>query len=557
MSTELDISQLTPESLTGLTDEQLEDLLRESMDVVDEHRKVMALESYQSASARAMKVHEATETIVGVGGGNRSSKTETTLVEAAIMATGVIPESLKGHYPKSKLRGPCNIRICCESLTTTLHPVILYKLYWRKWSGQPPQGGPRGHWGWIPQSCLVDGDWQKSWSEKLRTLTVYYRNPDDINEVMGESYIQFMSYDQDPSDYASGEFHLVLHDEPPPYAIYRENRARIMSVNGRITIAMTWPDDPAIAVDWLFDEVYEKGQEGPNRDPNIRWLNLVTTENPNLDQASVAREASQMSKLERQTRIEGKPIRFSNRIHPIFTDIPAVWCFTCGEETYLDEMRRCFGCKGTHVTPYCHAQEFELPPSWPVVEILDPHPRKPHMICWVAIDGNDDLYVVAELQLADEPLVLREAVDEVERMYRLNPVRRIMDPNMGASPASTKRGVTWQNEFDAAGLPHDLAIDSDVGRSRVNEYLKPDPNTGRPRLVFHETRVPFAMQQMKRYTWDDHRMNRELDQKQKPKPKHDDYPTMLKYLLNEQPTYSTLKMGPVIIRHQPGRCNGY
>jgi hypothetical protein len=36
-----------------------------------------------------------------------------------------------------------------------------------------------------------------------------------------------------------------------------------MRVDGRLMLlAMTWPDDPSIAVDWLYDEVYEPGKSG-------------------------------------------------------------------------------------------------------------------------------------------------------------------------------------------------------------------------------------------------------------------------------------------------------
>ena len=38
---------------------------------------------------------------------------------------------------------------------------------------------------------------------------------------------------------------------------WRENEARVMRVDGRMMLAMTWPDDPSINVDWLYNEVYE------------------------------------------------------------------------------------------------------------------------------------------------------------------------------------------------------------------------------------------------------------------------------------------------------------
>ena len=128
-------------------------------------------------------------------------------------------------------------------------------------------------------------------------------------QILGESSIQFMSYDQDPSDFASGDFHLILHDEPPKEAIWVENMARTMRVDGTMMLAMTWPDDPTISVDWILDRVYEPGQRGKHKDPTIDWVNLLTTENLNLNQTAVARTAAQMSQAERSSRIYGQPIK--------------------------------------------------------------------------------------------------------------------------------------------------------------------------------------------------------------------------------------------------------
>src|SRR5690606_14191736 len=112
--------------------------------------------------------------------------------------------------------------------------------------------------------------------------------------------IQFCSHDQDPQDMASGDFDIVLFDEPTKYAIWQENKARTMRVNGRMIMAMTWPDDPAIAVDWIFDELYEPGQPGPNKSPEHQWLELSTRENKNLDQRSININAANMDEATRK-----------------------------------------------------------------------------------------------------------------------------------------------------------------------------------------------------------------------------------------------------------------
>ena len=76
----------------------------------------------------------------------------------------------------------------------------------------------------------------------------------------------------------------ILHDEPTKLAIWTENQARTMRVNGRMMLAMTWPDDPSIPVDWIFDEIYEKAQPGAGKSPHHDWIELSTRANRNLDQ---------------------------------------------------------------------------------------------------------------------------------------------------------------------------------------------------------------------------------------------------------------------------------
>jgi hypothetical protein len=156
-------------------------------------RRENSLLFYRPVSEHSKKAHLSKAKTLGLGGGNGSSKTETALVEVLMMATGIIPYSLRDDLdPLEKLRGPVQCRVVCESLTTVLHPIILPKLQWWKWTGIDQPGGEKGHWGWIPRTSLIDGSWEKSWSEKLRMLRVLYRDP-ERGRVTGESTIQMMS----------------------------------------------------------------------------------------------------------------------------------------------------------------------------------------------------------------------------------------------------------------------------------------------------------------------------------------------------------------------------
>ena len=513
---------------------------------------------YRPVSPTAERIHKSRCKIVGVGGGNRSGKTESQLADMIGLATGVFPQAYFEDF-QARFRGPIKTRVVCESLTTVLSPVLLPKLKWWQWLGpdDPRLPGARGHWGWVPKSCLRDGSWDKSWSEKFRTLTMLCRDPLNPDRVLGESTMQFMSSDQDPADFASGSFHDVLMDEPPSQAIWRENLSRVMDFNGRLRLSMTWPDDPAIPVDWIYDEIYEPGLPGsPNRNPDIEWIELDTLDNRHINQESVRKTMNLMDATAISVRIKGQPIRFSNRVHPLFTDREQTWCFVCGSTTFeTGEPVSCSSCGSTDVARFNHVREFQIA-RWPAVLLLDPHPRKAHMFLWVYVDPFDDFWVVEEGAISQDPPEVARYVEAREREMEYYRAMAMIDPNMGRSPSKSDRETTWQDEFDAAGLVTELADDSAIGRQRLNHFLKPDPKRRQPRIHIHP-RCKNTIFQMKRYVWDDHSKRVEKAVKQTPKDKHDDYPTLLKYLSNAEPTFQFLARGRQVIINRGARKGAY
>lgn len=551
----LDLLTVNSSNLSNLSTAELEELANYVLDLQARDRNINQLKYYVPVSEKARQVHMCTRTTIGIGGGNGSSKTTCALADLVIRATGQLPLSLRSDYPLEKFRGPINTRIVVESITTTLHPIILPKLMWWRWQGVDRPGGERGYYGLIPQHCLLKGDWASSWSERTRTLQL--QNYDPISgRKDGISTIQFMSFDQDPSDFASGDYHIILHDEPPKLAIWVENMARTMRVNGTMMLAMTFPDDPTIPVDWIMDRIWEKAQPGKDHDPTIAWFNLFTTENMNLNQTAVAETSRKMTPAEREARIYGQPMRLSNRVHPLFTDTDHIWCFECNDKVLRNEEGVCGTCQSPSVVSYTHVKHVTSDPLYPVVNLLDPHPRKPHMLIWVQITPDDDLEQVVELEVDGSPEEVASRVFEIESEHGWKSISRLMDPNMGRSPSSSDRETTWQDAFERVGLTFDLSDDGEVGRKTINTYLKPDQDTGRPRISIDESCYK-TIQQMKRYSWDDFKKGTEKDQKQKAKQKFDDYPTLLKYLVNSNPTFRVLKMAGSPVRMATGRNNGY
>lgn len=546
----MDLAEFTGSDLSGLSEEAFREKFAQVLLVARRDRQDNAIRYYRPASPKAAATFESDARVLAIGGGNGSSKTESMLALIVACATGVFPDCFQ-HLVAKRFRGPIRARVVCQSLTTVLFPTILPKLQWWQWTGVDKPGGERGHWGWVPPFCLRDRQWEKSWSEKLRTLTLLCRDPSDQNTILGESIIQFMSVDQDPADFASGDYHMILHDEPPPLAIWTEDEARTMRVAGRMLLSMTWPDDPSIPVDWIHDKVYEPSMApAPSNAPReFEWVNLYTTDNIHLDQTAVTKQMGSWSEEMRSVRVFGRSIRFSNRVHPLFTDETQHWCYSCGKTTIAEENPNavialdrltCTTCGGVNVVAFNHVRDFDVSEKWPVVWVIDPHPRKPHMGLWVMVDPSDDWWVVDEFMVDGDPTDVRKRVDDIEIRHGLNMQARLMDPNMGASPSSSKRGKTWRGDFDEAGLVCELADDSEVGRKHINTMLKPDDRRLQPRLHIHR-RCTNTVSQMKRYSWDEYKRASEKDQKQTPKPKYDDFPTCIKYFANFAPTFHQLK----------------
>lgn len=557
----VDLTALRLDDIPELSDEQLRGLAAQLLPRMGEDRQENQLLYYQP-NLTSLVMHQSPAHKKLIGGGNRSGKSAQILADVAARATGVVPYSLRnvGIDWSTRLRGPLNCRLVCANLDTVL-PKMLAQLQWDQWSGAKPYGGPRGHWGWIPRRCLRDGSWKSSWSEQHKMLTFYYL--DEQGEPAGESTFQFMSHFQAAQSMASVDIDELILDEIPPYEVFLESCARVMGVGGYLYLAMTWPDEPTINVDWVFDELYDKGIPGPFKDPGIDYFEIATADNPNVDQEWVAKQDEQYARVSgarADTRMRGKPMRFSNRVHPLFTDKGEDWyCHECGELTHVDHghcarsrrnslTNEPYICHSTRVQPLCHMVDFEFNPSWPVVMVIDPHPRKPKMISYFAVRPDDTVMWFAELEEKGDATDIKIACDAIEREFGMHVRRYIGDPRALAAPHGMDKNITWLDKFHAAGLYVEQAnSDMDTGIMTVNQMLKPDEYTQRPKLLIHP-RCRGARLQMSRFMWDDWKAGSDKDQKQQTKKKYDDYPAMVRYFANGDFTFHNLMhgMSPVL-----------
>ena len=499
-----------------------------------------ALASYQMVNPMTEPLHRSTAREACAVGGNRSGKTESALVELAIATTGRIPESLKAWYPREKVRPPIRALVMCNSLIDTL-PMLHQKLQWHYWSGPGSPEDGRGHWGWLPRWNLQGGSWEKAYSEKYRTLRV------KVDGMHRYSTVSFGSFDQEPASIAGKSYHLIINDEFPPAELYREERMRTLDVQGRILTAFTPPDESGTNrgdVSWFHDQVYERGLEGLGKDPDIDTVILWTDKNRILSPADVQQIVKGYTEDQLQARLYGKFLHLSGVVYPLFTQHPAAWCFRCQKRCF--PAPACPACGGDDLEPFCHVvSPWEVPKGWPVVFVIDPHPRKPDACGWFTMTPSDDVIMTGELEAVGDAGDVTQQIFQWEHAHRVSPVLRLMDPNIATETNDRlERGWTLRMAYDRAGLRCDLANDSvPVGIQNVGALLKPDPLTRRPRFTTFATNRKFIYG-MTHWAYDEWQRNAgDKEPKEIVRDRWKDWPDLIRYLANSCPDYRALVRG--------------
>ena len=530
------------------------EILDQVAEAVDQDRQRTQLAYYQLANPAGIRVHTSTASELAVVGGNRSSKTDTMMAELAIRLTGHIPLSLQASYPREKLATlPIRARIVCNGVTYQ-EAVIKPKFKWDHWNGvgNPNQG--QGHWGWIPQRCLVGGSWEKAYSEKYRTLSVlvdnYWTGSDGTTHSMrGTSTVQFMTYDQDISAFSGASVHWIGHDELPRADIYRENRIRTLDVRGQMVTAFTPPDEIGQSradVSWFYDEVYMAGLE---QRPGFETIRMNTQDNRILDAATIAEMAAKMTDEQREVRLHGNFLHLSGVIYSIFTQGHSMWCFRC-QKKIVPVDSRCVTCKGDDIESFTHVVDpMVVPSTWPVVMVIDPHPRKKDAIGWFAVTPSDDIVMVAEAEADGTAADVKRVIDDVESRLHLIVRKRLMDPNI-ATETNDKLGRNWtiRKAYDDVGLRCDLANDDvNVGINEVKDLLKPDQKTRRPRLRVFRSCERFIYG-MSHWAWDEHVRAGDKEPKEKVRDKAKDFPDLIRYLALDRPAFRKYARGADIVR---------
>ena len=209
-----------------------------------------------------------------------------------------------------------------------------------------------------------------------------------------------MTYDQETKEFESVDLGWCFLDEPCPEAIYKANISRLR-MGGRMFITETPIGSNSI---FLYDEIIcntnnEKGKRAYVQADVWSACKDIPGTRGQLSRQNIELMISQYSEEDKQARIFGKYQHLTGIIFKQFSrKIHVIKPFDITMENYV------------------------------VWEMLDPHPRHPDAVLWVAIDRKGTIFVVDELSINvfgkfDE---LAQRIKNKASQFRI--VKRLADP---------------------------------------------------------------------------------------------------------------------------------
>jgi len=368
-------------------------------------------------------------------GGNRSGKTVGGVIEDLWWATG--------RHPYLNVPTPCHGRVVSVDFVNGVEKII-FPIFKR----------------WLIPSDLRGGTWDAAYDKVERVL--HFAN---------ESFIEFMSYDQDLDKFAGTSRHFIHFDEEPPKHIYIENLLRTTDVGGRLWLTMT----PLDGMTWVYEDLYEVASETDHETIDVVEVNIH--ENPYLPPEEVATVLGFLDDDERKAREQGKFVQLGGLVYKQFSEDNNVFV-----SDYAD--------------PW-------LPPtdgSWDVFCSLDHGFNNPTAWLWHAVNEEGDCITFWE-HYASEMTVDQHAakVLEVNKRFKLNPSIYVGDPSIRNRDPLT--GTSIHEEYIKHGVPIVLGNnDVNAGIIRVAKYIRTKGSNGRAKWTVGSCCVNL-IKELKRYRW--------------------------------------------------------
>lgn len=426
-----------------------ESLMREAADRLSQSVRAPNILMYKP-HPKQLIFHKSTDWGRMYAGGNRSGKTYSAIIEDLWYATNTHPYK---ETPPPPVRG----RVVGVDFTWGVGQILIPMF---KMLAQP--------------STLLGGTWDTGYSKSERVLT--FENG---------STIEFMSYDQDVEKFSGTSRHFIHYDEEPPKVVFDECQMRIIDTEGEFWISMT----PDKGLTWIYDSIYNNvlksvdkivlEKAGPAHGQVVRSPSLGITiievdaeENPYLSELGRTRAMSMLDDDAKIARKSGKFVEMSGLVYKSFD--PAI-----------------------HVIP-----AFKPDFDWDWYSSTDHGWNNPTATLWHAVAPNGDVYTFSE-HYASNMTVEEHATTMTlrEQAWGRVPDMRVGDPAMKQTSGITGTSIIQEYGdrgiyITVEGIPRDVQI----GIARIQQYLKINPATKKPRWFITDNCVNL-INEMQRLHW--------------------------------------------------------
>lgn len=304
----------------------------------------------------------------------------------------------------------------------------------------------------LPAKFLKNGSWEDSYSKQFRTLT-----------LTNDSTVEFMSYEQDTEKFAGTSRHFVHYDEEPPLHVFNECNARLVDTNGSWWISMT----PVEGLTWTYEKIYELGKKPES---NVYVVEADMLDNPHITPEAAEAYLSGLDDDERKAREHGTYVQLGGLVYKTFN-----------EET--------------------HVIEPQIPPKdWRWYMSLDHGFNNPTAVLWHAVSPENRIITFAEIYEREWTMDMVAAeIKRKEASFGKQADFRVADPAI--AQRSAHAGTSIQTEYAMRGIYLALANnDVETGVAKVQNYLKINPETGKPFRQITANCANF-IQEMKRLRW--------------------------------------------------------
>ena len=435
-------------------------------------------------------------------GDNRSGKSETGVVEAVSHMLGYRPW-LDEDHPDRIVKLPSGRPIPVPNIGRVVaqdYQQAIRQNIWPKFQKYLPHG-----------SYTVRTD--------NRGIPVEVR----MKKAYGGSVCYFMSDDQDDMVFEGTNGHWFWVDEPIGYRKYIALTRGLVDFGGHCWLTLTPLSQP-----WISDVIESRGNDPDGKVVVFEfsiWDNC-TEVGGHLPREAIEEFIANLSPDEKAARIGRQWLHLQGRIFKEWHAKPPYW-----------------------ISP------FNIPNTWPRVCCIDPHPRKPIAVLWVAISPDNQKFVYREL--FDETLVtVRDVADRMKELEGWEKVgkklkfteeaepiaMRLIDPSSQENERTSGESVF--SRFNREGMFCMLARKRNIlaGLDAIHEALKIKGDWQEPGVVVFNT-CPTVKMNFARYVYDDWASSKQRDDKgpkQTVKKINDDMIDNIRYIFQANITYKML-----------------